>query len=305
MATPALAADPPPAKLGVKRAEPQAKDCPDATALSARVNEITGWNAMATQSPTARLTIDVSITKDESGFAATLRASGSRTGTRHIADIGNDCSGLAEALAVTLAIILDDERSAPSDGVPPPSEQPPRPLPTPRTETPTRPKWRPYLTGVGTLGVLESPAFGVSGGVSLALSRMIFGAELAWLPARSFDTAPGSADVSLLFGSAYGCWQPVVLDPAYVGVCAHVSIGRLHGEATGYDENLERSRPWIAPGIGALGGGPITGPLEWFAQAKIFLPVHRERFVIDNLGALHETPPLGGSIALGLAFLIQ
>lgn len=301
--------DPPPAHLVVRR-DDTASICPDADFLASRVNEITGWKALElTSSATTRLTLEVQLVGGKAGYSAQIRASGSRTGTRRIADIGNECVGLADALAVTLAIIMDDERTAPADGIPPPAEKPPRPLPTPREDRgakePSAVLLRPYATGVLTLGVLEDPAFGPSVGLSVALEQVALGLEVLWLPPRTFQRSPGDAEVSLLAANAFGCWRAVDDQAGYMALCGHLAAGRLHGAASGYDENRTRSRPWFAPGLGILGGGPVVGPLEWLAQAKVFVPANRERFVIDNVGSVHETPPIGGMLGIGLAIAIH
>jgi hypothetical protein len=295
--------DAPPAALVVAKT-PQAHDCPDAAMLAQSVAEITGRPSLVT-APRAdtRLSFHVELAASSAGYVAVIRASGSRSGIRRIADIGSDCVGLAHAVAVTLAIIVDDERAAPAEPVPasadwaPPQRQP---------ERPSGPVWRPYALVVGSLGALESPAAGPSAGVGVELGSALVGIDVFWLLPRTFELSPGEIEVSLLAVSAYGCWRSdrAPRKPWYAP-CVHVSAGSLAGSAAGFTKNRSAQRPWVAPGLGVLAGGPLVGSLEWLAQGKLFVPVHAERFVIDNVGPAHETPPLGGLLGLGLSLVFQ
>jgi hypothetical protein len=298
----------PPAGVAVSRST-DAPDCPDAATLAVSVADIRGVPSLVTtRGADTRLQFEVEVTRNRSGYAAVIRASGSRSGERRIADIGEDCSGLAQALAVTIAIILDDERDAPADPVPTTAEWAPRKTSTaqPPVAPPRKSIWRPYALGVGTVGVLESVAFGPSVGLSLDLGQALIGADALWLLPRTFDLPPGRVDVSLVAASVYGCWRAGAIESEpWVGVCAHVSAGSLGGSADGFTTNKSARRPWIAPGIGTIAGGPLVGSIEWFAQGKLYVPVHEERFVIDNVGTAHTTPPLGALAGLGLAVSIQ
>lgn len=301
----ARADTPPAAVITVDRSE-RASDCPDSSALTQRVNAIAGSSALTVApAPETRLRLHVEITAGDAGYAAEIRATGSRRGVRRIADIGRDCGGLADALAVTLAIIIDDERAEPAEPVPAPGPPPVFPR-APSPQPPPEPLvWRPYVTAAATVGVLEKTAFGPALGVALDIGRVIAGVDGFWLPARSFQLSPGESDISLLGSTAYACWNVPATSRLWLGACAHFSAGRLTGSAAGYSQNRSAARPWFAPGLGAMGGGPISGALEWFAQGRLFVPLHRERFVIENVGVVHETPPLGGLLGIGLAAAIR
>jgi hypothetical protein len=60
-----------------------------------------------------------------------------------------------------------------------------------------------------------------------------------------------------------------------------------------------------APGIASLVGGEIASGLEWGFRLKLFAPLKRERFVIDSVGTVHETPLLGGSLGASLGVRIE
>ncbi len=88
------------------RRDNSAQDCPDTGGMVSRVNELTGQASVrpADGAP-AELTLRVTLSASGAGYSAAIVAEGSRSGRRSIADIGADCAGLAEALAVTLALI--------------------------------------------------------------------------------------------------------------------------------------------------------------------------------------------------------
>lgn len=306
--------DTPLASLQVSKSD-GAKDCPDAAGLADRVAQIAGKPVLdPTPSSALRLSFSVQLTANKAGYSAVLRAKGTRSGVRNIADIGSDCSGLADALAVTLAIILDDERSAPPPApnplesfvVQPPAPQSPTPTesaPPPR-ETPTF--WRPFVGAGAALGILDTNALGAVAGLDINIGRLVTGLEVLWLLPHRFDRGPGNATVDLVAVGFHACFQPET-DPrrTHLALCAHFTEGRLHGAAEGFTINRSASRPWTAPGVAALVGGEVTSPLEWFVRAKLYFPVRRERFVIDNLGTVHETPLLGALVAAGLALRIE
>jgi hypothetical protein len=300
-----LAAPPPPAspaRLTLTRAA-EASDCPDAPTLAARVSDVTGYEALTTDPAAApRLSFEVQVTRGKAGYAAEIRASGSRSGTRRIADIGEDCTGLAEALAVTLAIIADDERVMPAEPIPARKTEPSEP---PAGESAEPQVWRPHLTFAATLGVFEAPAVGPAAGLTLDLGRVLFGIDALWLPARSFGLGPGEAELSLVSATARVCWDAVAPPASMFGVCAELSAGMLRGSASGFSSNRDEDRLWLAPGAGLVAALPLTGRLELFGQAKLFVPLRRERFVIDNLGTVHETPPLGGLLGIGASLAIE
>jgi hypothetical protein len=127
---PALAATPAPApvpaRLAVVRG-PGTLDCPDAATLAALVAGIRGHDSIDTApSSAAPLALDVSFEREASGYRASIRATGSRTGERALADRSRTCAGLTGAVAATLALFVD-EVDVPPPPAPPVPEPPPRP----------------------------------------------------------------------------------------------------------------------------------------------------------------------------------
>ena len=102
-----------------------AAECPDSAALAARVDRHMKRPALRPRKDPAgpgqeRPSLDVQIYRSEAGYTAVVQT-GEKT--RQISDKGDTCRGLADAMAITLAILLDTE-------VPPPPLTP-EPTPSP------------------------------------------------------------------------------------------------------------------------------------------------------------------------------
>lgn len=304
-------------KLSVRRA-PDAADCPDAAALTASVERQMKRPALEPLEPRdppaptpegqaeAGL-IDVHVLRSQGGYSATVQANGR---TRQISDPGPTCAGLAEALAITLAILLDSEETPP----PPPARtaEPPVPAPTPSAPAPAlRASLSPPLPSpaparstsllvtpgvAGTAGLVGPLTLGFTGDVELHLPPSLsLGAGMFWIPTRSIDFAKGRVDVYQVAGVLRGCMDvlgspgsPDSPESARAALCAHAAAGALHGEGVGYFEPGSATRPWFAFGVGAVVEGPIWKRLGWSARASLMIPVVKESFSIENVGGQPE-----------------
>ncbi|EYF00750.1 Hypothetical protein CAP_9028 [Chondromyces apiculatus DSM 436] len=310
---------PPPARLTVLRA-PEASDCPDARALAAAVEVAMKRPALDPQSvdPSAPA-YDIQIFRPEADYAAILQAGGL---TRQISDPGPTCAGLAEALVITLAILLDSE--APSRPAPEP-EPPATPLPdgnlSPRPVTPPvgsvqiRPAPAPAPPGLlatapgsilprppapappdkpwdlsldlgaaQTLGLLTPFSWAFYAEASLRLPRVSFAAGALWLPSRTLDVPPGEVDVSLALATARACAAVAGrLDGPRLSACAQPMLGAFTGVGRGYNPDRQATVLWMGLGALLLGEGPIVGPLGWSARASVVAPLVTEELTIDRV----------------------
>lgn len=155
-------------------------DCPDASALAGLVArhmkrpalEPAG-DARSSSAPSARgaaplPSVDVQIYRSEEGYTAVVQTevaatanvppSGARTKTRQLSDKGSTCAGLAAALSITLAILLDTEVPPPP---PPPSPEPPPALDRAESASPGPPEPPPLLRSEGAAE--SAPAKGPEG----------------------------------------------------------------------------------------------------------------------------------------------
>jgi len=80
-------------------------DCPDTEQLTARVERIVGHSLEAEGAPP--LVVRAEFTRQGGAYKATLQMSGVREGERVLRDQGASCDALADAVAVTTALMLD------------------------------------------------------------------------------------------------------------------------------------------------------------------------------------------------------
>src|SRR4051812_35338133 len=79
-----------------------AEECPDAAALSRRIDHIRGRTEN-----TERTTYNVRFTRRADGFAAEIRTGEGNGSVRLLKARGATCEALAQATAVTLSLLLD------------------------------------------------------------------------------------------------------------------------------------------------------------------------------------------------------
>src|SRR5262249_10799358 len=146
-------------------------------------------------------TIDIQIQHD-GGYTAVIQT-GNRV--RQISDPGPTCAGLADALALTVAILLDVSERAPPPNPPPPaasSRAPTTPADSrayrPRSGAATvLPRASASFSGGISAGVVETaPVFELGGDLRLA-SRIGVGASALWIPTQGISYAQHEVDVWL------------------------------------------------------------------------------------------------------------
>lgn len=245
---------------------------------------------------------EVQILRSEEGYTAVLQAGGR---ARQLSDQGSTCTELSEALALTLAILLDSEVPPARVPAPPvststPVPRVPRPPPRPAPAPPGR-RWDASLDmgAAQTVGFLTPfwPAF--TANLSLRFRSWSIGLGALWLPTRGIDHAPGIVDFWLAAGSARGC---VALRGELAGprlwLCAEPMLGVIHGSGAGYVPDRDGTAPWFALGASALGEGPLVGPLGWSARATLVAPLTRQRFTVDRRTGTGADAPVSSDVVL-------
>jgi hypothetical protein len=100
------------ASLGVLPS-PEAGDCGDAVTLAAAANRALRRDVIdPTGDEMAPLRFEVAFSRDDSGYVATVRESGTHDGERTIASGEPVCDALTQALGVTLAMMVDAAEAA-------------------------------------------------------------------------------------------------------------------------------------------------------------------------------------------------
>jgi hypothetical protein len=88
-----------------------AEGCPDAEQLAGQVHAIVGREVIGSGPGHDAAWIEVTMTRLKHEYFATVHTFGSSVGRREISDAGPDCSGLAEAVAVSLALMWSSDET--------------------------------------------------------------------------------------------------------------------------------------------------------------------------------------------------
>lgn len=271
--------------VSVERA-PVAEDCPDASALSRAIARMTP-KAPVPSGSEDNGAFRVLFERQQGGYSARIVVSGEHAGTRELSDPGERCSALADATALTIALILDPDATAPPPE--PVREAPPPPI----VEPPPR-RWGIVVDAGGgiVVGLVRdvAPVFEV--GVSVAPIKILsVDAAALFVPTQRLPLDRGSVDVTLVGGRLAGCLAPFDAS-VRVAACAGMSAGALFAAGVGYPTERSAQRSLFAGDFAVVAGGPIVGVLGWSARAGLMVPLHRQLFGIEGAGVAYESLPV-------------
>jgi hypothetical protein len=278
------------AALHVERT-PGAESCPDSAELGARVEAIRG------QPSTAMPGYSVRFARDGRVYSAQLRAETSSL--RSLESKADDCQALAQATAVTLALLYDAMPSPPAPE--PAAPVAPPPLAAPALERPARPNQLGLGLGVGAgiaAGVLSpwSPAFQAE--IGLRSERLRFGLGATWLPEQHLDLSPGTSQLALIAADARACYALVRGSWLRLEGCSGVLIGSLSAAASGYTEAAPRSHHSYAALPLELTLGQGIAYASWEISARLLIPYRRNQFEIEGLGSVYDAPVVSALLSL-------
>jgi hypothetical protein len=284
--------------------EPGAEECPDADALEAQV--VTLRNGQ-------RLALDAAYHVHFAGTAEQRRATLSSASPAQAERVrvldarGPSCRGLAQATALTLALLLDEQAQLAAE---PARKKPPlrRSEPEPGRELqrdpagarePALPERALSLTlgGGVLLGVTRTlaPLWLAEVGFSQRRFRVDLGA--LGVPVQRLDFAPGSLREWLVAGSLRGCYLPYRAPRLSIGTCTGAFLGLIDVRTRGYTRNARRKEMWAAIPI-ELFFGYQRGPFALQVAAQALIPLRRPDFSIDGLGTAYASWPVAASLAL-------
>jgi hypothetical protein len=248
--------------------------------------------------------------------------------TRTLSDKGSTCGGLAAALAVSIAVMLDTDPLPPAPDPPSPPSPPPialEPSPAPVAPAPRPPRpsfeedrfteprrFRVAIAAGPTLtdGLLRPLAAGIVGELELRFGRFSVGMGVLALPSQTISYAPGQVTLSLTTGVLHGCAAPVSIggsqfaggedEAIRFALCIDGVGGSIRGAGQGYKTDSTSSLPWASAGASALFVQRLWGPLSWGARAWLLFPLVKQSFVVDNGGTAFAPSSVGGALDLGL-----
>jgi hypothetical protein len=271
-----------------------AEPCPDAEALTLRIEQIRGRSGHDLASR-----YRVAFTRKDDGFSAAISTGPSGANVRTLENSGPRCLDLANAIALTLALLFDSDIVLKKD--PDPIVETATPAaPAPQSASPERPRLRRDATlalgAAGLAGVLRhaSPAVTADVGIAGARWRMSLGA--LWAIPQTIGLGPGTVKEQLVSGSLRACFAPLRHEWLRLDVCSGAAVGLLAGQAQGFTRNEHHVRPWVAvPFEIALAGW--SAPIGWELGAGGLAAVQRPDFSIEGLGVAYESPQVGGILS--------
>lgn len=284
--------------LSVTR-EAGAESCPDTAALLAHVERVRGHRTTGETGA-----YHVHFSHHGGAFRATIRV-GESSGTRELRDRGASCASLEQAVAVTLALLLDSDALESSSPPPtPPAPPPPAPLPERAPAPPPEPErvrravsLSLSLGAGGLFGVVQPIAPVALAELGIGVERFRTSIGVMWMPAQRLDFGPGSLNETLIGGVARTCLTAWRGAPLRFDLCSGVYAGVLKVEARGYTRDDAVEETWLAVplGVALTGGSPALG-IELGGSA--LLPLRHHDFAIDNLGVAYRSWPVGVLLSL-------
>jgi len=284
---------PPPAtsfNLELER-DDAAVSCPDLPWFSARIASHAG---NAGHAGIFRLTL---TRRGEAWVARIQRWERNRSSPateRLLQDRSPACEPLAEAAALTIAILADDvaQHAAPPPVAPPPSV---RPTVTPRSDNGESPRRRARVwVGAGggaTASWISSlaPALGFS--VALDTVSFRFGLRAMMTTPQKFELDPGSVVVQAWLASAFSCLR-LTQGNFGSGLCATADGGLLRASAQGFERGKPRSRGYEAIGLEAQPSWNVSDGYRISVVLAAMLPFSRESFSVVGRGVAYVPPQL-------------
>jgi len=279
-----------------------ATDCADAAALFAKVEGIVQRPLSRKDAEADAIRVVVRFDRNGEEYQANLEFEGPKPGERNLRDRSDRCEPLQDAVAVAIALLLDDELER--------REREAREVARAVTTISiisgaVEPKRaEPVSIGISTEAGVQvvfdtraSPGFAVAVAVSPS-PRWLF--ELCGLviPPATSRFEGGEVDVSLLTGAARVCrlwgenWQ--------WGPCAAVALGRLHGSGHGFDESLSSNLLWSAFGGELLLQRSFERRWQLGAHAGAWVPFRESRFSVQNSGTAWNSNTIWPWLALRL-----
>ncbi len=318
------------------RATAGAADCPATEGLVAMINRLTEQLATRSASAGESPSIVVSFDRDTAGYHGRIEAVGRIAGVREIDDAGATCAGLASALAVTVAVLVeptfaeasaeladapgesragedegDGAREAsrgsrasrgPADEVRPESAASEGSRDSSGADAADRLGLE--LGALVALGVTHSSAFGSWLGLRASQRPWTAHARAVWLPTAERDVGGGTRlRLRLVGGQLRLCRELWSLPGAWPSgaACADALAGALQAEARGVDDSRQATVAWVGVGGGLKLLGNLVGPLFWQAEGAALAPLMDERFTVEGLGPVHSPPRAAGYAGFTLA----
>jgi hypothetical protein len=264
---------------------PEARDCPDVERLSTRVEHIIG-RAFAPRSGAApAILVRADFTRAVGAYEARVELSGAREGERLLRDEGATCDALADAVSVTVALMLDPS-------------QPPPPRPPPARSW--FELWLMPRFGI-VAGLVGAPTWIGGGAVEGSigpLASVSAGGSFTGSHANRLD--PGSVRVGSWYAELAG-FRSLTGDDLRFGPCVSLMGGALRGTGEGYPATSSASLTWFAVGAGLRTDLRVGPSIRLALRAIAVAPTRRESFFIAYVGTVQPSSTFAGMADITLA----
>jgi hypothetical protein len=277
------------AAIAVSRT-PEAQDCPDSPRFAAQIERILG-RPLAAAGTAPAIVAKVEFSRSAGLYEASVRLTGAREGERVLRDEGATCEGLADAVAVTTALLFD-----PAERAAPPSPEV-RPLPPP---------FGLWVSGRGggAIGLVGAATWVAGGAVEASigpLTTIDLGAR--WSGAHAAELGDGAVRVRLWY-VGLGAFRSLTGGDLRLGPCAELMAGAVSGQGEGYPATSSASLAWFAAGAGVRADLGLAGGFRLGARALGVVPTRKQSFSIGYVGTAHESSAVGaiGELVLDVKF---
>ena len=271
---------------------PAAVDCPSAEALTAGVEAIVG-RPLADSADSLPMQVRVQFSRAEAGYQARLRLTGAREGERVLFDNGANCAALADAVAVTVALLFY------------PAAESALPPTTPRSGPARRALggWLSGRAGLG-LGLVGAPTWLAGGTIGLSLDERSW-VELGGITSGSHALALGRGivEVRLHYAELSG-FHSLTRGDFQLGPALSVLGGVLRGAGRGYPTTTSASLAYIALGGGARAQFRLGERLFLGARAELVAPLQKHVLSVGYVGSAYQSSSLSGLFDVGLSYEI-
>ena len=160
------------------------------------------------------------------------------------------------------------------------------------------------VSGVVAFGLVSPIASGVRAGAAVVLDekeRWTLGLSGIVLPAHTIDVGEGAVDMSLQGGGVEGCGRTRAGRSTFLALCGRLEGMRLTGESRGFDRTEQQARASVIGSLLARARTRVAGPVAVFVELGAMVPFVRQRFAIDTVGLVYDSPPVAAAAGIGMA----
>ena len=269
--------------------------------------------------------IEIEITRDGSGFVASIDARALTVANDVRTMRSTKCSELADAIAVIVARLATEARKAEPARTAAPTTEPQmlEAAPTvvsvvdepgpeqerearivrvlPSTAVPHR-RWGGGVRALALSGIGALPRINIGGEIAGYVRRDDYFGEIGlarWVPqsARYDPGAPARVDVSLDVVALRGGWGPEYLP---IRAWMLTEVGRMQGEGVEVLQPRVGTSRWIAVGGGFGVAWPMAPHARLVGTFEVAVPLQRTTFMLQNGADLYEPSVVVARCALGL-----